>query len=119
MKLIRQTLTVQDVKSLIEILLSHNSQEMKYWLPKDILSVLNNEEVSAYLLAYLNTQDMIPSPRSVKKNSKSNRKQKRDECESTADIGVDFNFDLFAFDKSNLHQNSLVVGCTEIYKKFK
>ena len=73
--IIKNMLELDDLKKLIEILVSHNSQEMKYWLPKDILSVMNNEEVSAYLWAYLNTHDMIPSPRAVKNIVNINRNQ--------------------------------------------
>ena len=114
---IRSMLDLNDLKQLIEILVSHNSQEMKYWLPKDILSVLNNEEVSAYLWAYINTQDMIPSPRAIKQIIGFS---KNDSTHLSANsIGEDFNFDLFTFDKSNIHQDSLVIGCTQIYKKFR
>ena len=114
----KNMLELEDLKQLIEILVSHNSQEMKYWLPKDILSVLNNEEVSAYLWAYLNTQDMIPSPRAVKKLI-SNAKSESVNLKLGSSIGEDFNFDLFTFDKNNFHQDSLVIGCSQIFSKFK
>ena len=111
-------LELDDLKQLIEILVSHNSQEMKYWLPKDILSVLNNEEVSAYLWAYLNTQDMIPSPRAVKKIISTVKSDSANQHMGSA-IGEDFNFDLFSFDKNNIHQDSLVIGCSQIFSKYK
>lgn len=115
---LKNMLDLTDLKQLIEILVSHNTQEMKYWLPKDILSVLNNEEVSAYLWAYLNTQDMIPSPRAVKQIIS---QQKAEVLHHNAEpgLGENFNFDLFAFDKANIHQDSLVLGCMQIYKKFR
>jgi hypothetical protein len=114
----KNMLELEDLKQLIEILVSHNSQEMKYWLPKDILSVLNNEEVSAYLWAYLNTQDMIPSPRAVKKLI-SKVKSEAGNLHLGSSIGEDFNFDLFTFDQNNIHQDSLVIGCSQIFSKFK
>lgn len=115
---LKNMLDLTDLKQLIEILVSHNTQEMKYWLPKDILSVLNNEEVSAYLWAYLNTQDMIPSPRAVK-HIISLQKSEINSNTTEPGLGENFNFDLFAFDKANIHQDSLVVGCMQIYKKFR
>jgi hypothetical protein len=116
-EVIRNVLSLEDLKQLIEILVSHNSQEMKYWLPKDILSVLNNEEVSAYLWAYINTQDMIPSPRAVKNIIASN-KQESIKLQTGNSIGEDFNFDFFDFAKNNIHKDSLLIACSQIYKKF-
>ena len=114
---LKNMLDLDDLRQLIEILVSHNSQEMKYWLPKEILSVMNNEEVSAYIWAYLNTQDMIPSPRAVKNIISFHRSDSA--ATNGPSIGEDFNFDLFTFDKNNIHQDSLVIGCSQIFKKFR
>jgi len=115
---LKNMLDLDELSQLIEILVSQSSQEMKYWLPKDIMSVLNNEEVSAYLWAYLNTQDMMPSTSNVKKLIKYSRADSFSGHSGTA-LGEDYSFDLFTFDKNNIHQDSLVIGCSQIYKKFK
>ena len=114
----RNKLDLADLEQLIQILVSQSDQEMKYWLPKDILSVLNNEEVSAYLWAYLNTQDMIPHTVDTKKLMLLNRADSFGHNSGTA-LGEDFNFDLFNFDLINIHKDSLVIGCSQIYNKFK
>ena len=115
---LKNMLDLDELKQLIEILVSQSSQEMKYWLPKDIVSVLNNEEVSAYLWAYLNTQDMIPTKNNVKKLIKYSRTDSLSTKTGTA-LGEDYNFDLFTYDKNNIHRDSLVLGCMQIFKKFK
>jgi hypothetical protein len=117
----KNRLNLDDLEQLIQILVSQSDQEMKYWLPKDILSVLNNEEVSAYLWAYLNTQDMIPHHTDQKTITSFNRADSFGHFghNSGTSLGEDFNFDLFNFDLANIHKDSLVIGCSQIYRKFK
>ena len=112
-------LNIIDVKQLIEILMSHNDQEMKYWLPKDILSVLQNEEVSAYLWAYLNPAEMLPEESNFKKFKTMSGADNFASLRLSNALGEDYNFDLFSFDKLNMHVDSLVIGCSQIYTKFK
>jgi hypothetical protein len=92
---------------------------MKYWVPRDVQSVLNNEEASAYLLAYLNTQDMIPSPSEFRTGAKSKNKNSLfSRMSNIENIGDDYNFNMFSYDLEVLHIDTMVHACTNIYKKF-
>ena len=116
---LNKILSVSDIKTLIEILLAHNSQDMKYWIPREVKSILNNEEVSAYLLAYLNTKDMVQSPRNFRTGARRSLKNSLFSRISKIDkIGEDWNFNVLSFDLRILHKNVLVVGCSSIYRKF-
>ena len=83
------------------------------------MSVLNNEEVSAYLWAYLNTYDIFPDGPSMKKFKSLTVADSNSTMSAASSLGTDFNFDLFAFDKANMYCDSLVLGCSQIYSKFK
>lgn len=112
-------LTPSDIKTLIEILLAHNSSNLKYWIPRKVQSILNNEEVSAYLLAYLNTQDMLESPREFKGKRKSIFKNSRfATTEKLVNVADDYNFDVFDFDRDLLHVDTMVNAVNSIYRKF-
>lgn len=113
------SLSVEDIRTLIELLLAHNSQNMKYWIPREVQSVLNNEEVSAYLLAYLNTQDMLPSPRSFKnKNVGKFKSSLFSRISKIEHIGDDYNFNIFGLDIDLRHKDTMVLACSSIYQKF-
>lgn len=112
-------LGINDIRTLIELLLAHNSQNMKYWIPKEVQSVLNNEEVSAYLLAYLNTQDMLPSPRFFKsKNLTKFKNSLFSRISKIENIGDDYNFNIFSLDIDLRHKDTMVVAVSNIYQKF-
>ena len=106
------TLDITDIKTLIELLLAHNSYNMKYWIPKQVQSVLNNEEVSAYLLAYLNTADILESPRNFKGKQTAHLNSSKFFSNSKLDtIAEDYNFDVFTYDREILHQDTLRNAC--------
>ena len=111
-------LSVEDLKTLIEMLLAHNTQDMKYWIPREVKSVLNNEEVSAYLLAYLNTADMIPSPGNFKRIGRRLKNSLFSRIAKIENIGDDFNFNIFSYDMEVLHKDTMVLACSSIYQKF-
>lgn len=116
---IENVLGVNDIRTLIELLLAHNSQNMKYWIPQEVQSVLNNEEVSAYLLAYLNTQDMLPSPRFFKNKNFTKFKNSLFSRISDIDhIGDDYNFNIFSLDIDLRHKDTMVTAVSSIYQKF-
>jgi hypothetical protein len=112
-------LSLNDLQQLIDFLVAQNNQEMKYWLPKDILSVLQNEEVSAYLWAYLNPAEMLQEAPDLKCLRSMSNTENLNLLTHSNSWGEDFNFDLFAFDKANIHIDSLVIGCSQIFSKFK
>ena len=114
---IKNRLDMHELEQLIQILVAQNNQDVKYWLPKDVVSVLNNEEVSAYLWAFLNTQDMARSSHGSKKVKKGSQ-QKRLQETMIAGLFDDYNHDLFAYDKQNMSIDTLVNGCCLIYSKF-
>lgn len=114
---IKNRLDLNELEQLIQILVAQNNQDVKYWLPKDVVSVLNNEEVSAYLWAFLNTQDMA-RPTHGSKKFKKHTKQNRLQEPIISGLGEDYNHDLFAYDKQNMSIDTLVNGCCLIYSKF-
>lgn len=113
------SLDVEDIKTLIELLLAHNQNNLKYWIPQKVRSVLNNEEVSAYLLAYLNTQDVLESPRHFKgKKTHFITNPEFFKSKRLESIGEDYNFDVFSFDRETFHQDSMRIACQALYDKF-